>query len=90
MLAKTEPPSSSKTSTSLGVLHPSSSAEDEGHFTNDYSAGCSCEEKGIEHLSLPSTDLRLNLPHKNTKEETALLRSSSRLNEQVSGCYFHH
>ena len=75
---------------SLGVLHPSNSAVDEGHHTNDYRAGCNCEEKGVEHLSLPSTDLRLNLPHRNTKEETALLRSSSRLDDQVSSCCFHH
>ena len=74
---------------SLGVLHPPHSAVDENHHTNDGRAGCCCEEKGVQHLSLPSSDLVLNVPDRNTKGTTALFRSFSRLNEQVSGWLFH-
>ena len=74
----------------LGVLHPPNCAVDETHHAKDCRASCCCEEQGVKHLSLPSSDLVLNVPHRNTRGKTALFRPFSRLDQQVSGWWFHH
>ena len=50
---------------SLGILHPPNSAVDENHHANDCRAGYCCEEEGVKHLSLASSDLFLNVPQRN-------------------------